>query len=126
MIHYFEILNKKYIIDVNSGIVHEVDDLVFHIIKEDAYKKRENLNIIYDKYDKELVDECIEELNKLEENNLLYTENKNITPKIKPTLKSMCLNIAHDCNLICEYCFASKGDFGGNKELMSLKLEKKP
>src|SRR6056297_2884883 len=125
MIHYFEILNKKYIIDVNSGIVHEVDDLVYDIIKEDAYKKRENLNIIYHRYHKELVDECIEELNNLEEKNLLYTENKSITPKIKPTLKSMCLNIAHDCNLVCEYCFASKGDFGGKKELMSFETGKK-
>ncbi len=125
MIHFFEILNKKYIVDVNSGIVHEVDDLVYDIIKEDAYKKRENLDIIYDKYDNDLVDECIGELKNLENNNLLYTEDKIITPKIKPTLKSMCLNIAHDCNLLCEYCFASKGDFGGNKELMSFETGKK-
>ncbi|MDW7668578.1 MAG: thioether cross-link-forming SCIFF peptide maturase [Bacillota bacterium] len=125
MIHFFEILNKKYIIDVNSGIVHEVDVLVYDIIKEDAYKKREKLNTIYDKYSKQLVDECIVELSNLEEKNLLYTEDKSITPKIEPTLKSMCLNIAHDCNLLCEYCFASKGDFGGNKELMSFQTGKK-
>ncbi|MDO4731462.1 MAG: thioether cross-link-forming SCIFF peptide maturase, partial [Clostridia bacterium] len=40
-------------------------------------------------------------------------------------IKSMCLNVAHDCNLRCEYCFASKGDFGGARELMSLDIGKK-
>jgi uncharacterized protein len=125
MIHFFELLDKKFIIDVNSGIVHEVDGLVYDIIKEDAYKNKKNLDKIYNKYDSELVDECIEELGNLENNNLLYTKEENIVPKIKPTLKSMCLNIAHDCNLLCEYCFASKGDFGGNKELMSFETGKK-
>jgi len=125
MIHFFEILNKKYIVDVNSGIVHEVDDLVYDIIKQDAYKNRDNLSKIYTNYDKKMVDECIDELKSLEEKELLYTKEKNIVPKIKPTLKSMCLNIAHDCNFLCEYCFASKGNFGGKKELMSYETGKK-
>ncbi len=34
-------------------------------------------------------------------------------------LKSMCLDIAHDCNLSCAYCFASQGSFGGTPSLMS-------
>ena len=33
-------------------------------------------------------------------------------------IKSMCLNVAHDCNLRCRYCFASTGDFGGGRKLM--------
>ena len=125
MIHQFELLDKKYLVDVNSGIVHEVDDIVYDIIKLDAYKNRDKLENVYKKYKKEDVDECILELEELESNNLLYTEYKEIVPKIKPTLKSMCLNVAHDCNLLCDYCFASKGDFGGNKELMSLETGKK-
>jgi uncharacterized protein len=32
--------------------------------------------------------------------------------------KSMCLDIAHDCNLSCRYCFASQGSFGGAPSLM--------
>ncbi len=28
-------------------------------------------------------------------------------------VKSLCLNVSHDCNLRCAYCFASTGDFGG-------------
>ena len=36
-----------------------------------------------------------------------------------PGLKAMCLDVAHDCNLACEYCFASQGRFGGRPELMT-------
>lgn len=35
-------------------------------------------------------------------------------------LKAMCLDVAHDCNLACSYCFASTGNFGGKPHLMSL------
>ena len=40
-------------------------------------------------------------------------------------VKSMCLNVAHDCNLRCEYCFAAKGDFGKGRCLMPLEIGKK-
>ena len=36
----------------------------------------------------------------------------------------MCLHIAHDCNLRCEYCFASTGDFGEGRKLMPLETGK--
>ena len=38
-------------------------------------------------------------------------------------VKAMCLHIAHDCNLRCEYCFASTGDFGKGRN-MSLETGK--
>ena len=40
-------------------------------------------------------------------------------------IKSMCINISHDCNLRCEYCFAAKGDFGQGRCLMSFETAKK-
>ena len=33
-------------------------------------------------------------------------------------LKSICLNVAHACNMRCRYCFASGGGFGGPESLM--------
>lgn len=32
--------------------------------------------------------------------------------------KSLCLHLAHDCNMRCAYCFASEGSFGLGRELM--------
>ena len=43
----------------------------------------------------------------------------------KAPIKSMCINISHDCNLRCEYCFAAKGDFGQGRCLMPLETAKK-
>jgi uncharacterized protein len=39
-------------------------------------------------------------------------------------IKSMCLNISHDCNLRCRYCFAAQGDFGGARMLMPFNVAK--
>lgn len=39
-------------------------------------------------------------------------------------VKSLCLNVAHDCNLRCRYCFAGKGAFGGERGLMSSQVGK--
>lgn len=39
-------------------------------------------------------------------------------------VKSMCLNIAHDCNLRCSYCFAAQGDFGHGRKLMPFEVGK--
>ncbi len=38
---------------------------------------------------------------------------------IPAVLHSLCLNLAHDCNLRCGYCFAGQGAFGGGRGLMS-------
>jgi len=33
-------------------------------------------------------------------------------------VKALCLHVAHDCNLSCDYCFASEGTFQGDRRLM--------
>lgn len=35
-----------------------------------------------------------------------------------PLVKSLCLNVAHDCDFRCRYCFAGTGGFGGARALM--------
>lgn len=40
------------------------------------------------------------------------------------TLKSLCLNISHSCNMICDYCFASH-NFDSNKLFMDLETSYK-
>ena len=39
-------------------------------------------------------------------------------------IKAMCLHIAHDCNLRCQYCFAATGDFGKGRKLMDFETGK--
>jgi uncharacterized protein len=45
-------------------------------------------------------------------------------PSQNPVIKSLCLNVAHDCNLRCSYCFASSGNFGGGCKLMPFAVGK--
>lgn len=42
----------------------------------------------------------------------------------KTVVKALCLNIAHDCNLACKYCFAQEGEYNKERGLMSLEVAK--
>ena len=73
MIHLFELDNKKFIVDVNSGLIHEIDDLVYDLLETDYYKKRENKDILLKKYSEKDIDEACKELKELEDNKMIYT-----------------------------------------------------
>ncbi|MCE0570451.1 thioether cross-link-forming SCIFF peptide maturase, partial [Clostridioides difficile] len=79
-------------------------------------------------YQEEKINEAYEEILNLEKEGLLYTEDTyQYHPSFvhrEPVVKALCLNVAHDCNLKCKYCFAAQGDFGGEKELMSFEVGK--
>ncbi|MDI6618669.1 MAG: thioether cross-link-forming SCIFF peptide maturase [Clostridiales bacterium] len=123
IVHKFEMNGMKMVLDANSGAFHIVDGLTYRIL--DYYKKMPVYDIVkalskeYDKND--IIDAC-SELKELENDGLLYTEDKYKDIVLKNNqqsyIKAMCLNISHDCNLRCKYCFASKGDYRGKRELM--------
>ncbi len=125
MIHLFYLDNKYFVIDVNSGLIHEIDELVYDLLQAAPHGNFIKTQALLDKYPEEAVDEAIEELKSLIDNNQLFSQYQEIAPKIKPVLKAMCLNVAHDCNLTCEYCFASQGDYKVHRILMSEEVGKK-
>ena len=43
----------------------------------------------------------------------------------KPIVKALCINIAHDCNLRCKYCFAGQGGYGQWRMLMSFDVARR-
>ena len=67
------------------------------------------------------------ELHELKKEELLFSPEFAVpdTFNEEPILKSLCLHIAHDCNLRCGYCFAGTGDFGGNRAMMSKETAEK-
>lgn len=131
MIHKYSMNGLFIVLDVNSGAVHVVDEIVYDIL--DFYKEMPLDEIILklkDKYSDEAVKEAYGEIKELEKERLLYTEDiyKDIIPLIEkrdPVVKALCLHIAHDCNLKCKYCFAEEGEYHGKRELMSLEVGKK-
>ncbi|KDR96086.1 uncharacterized protein SAMN02745945_01637 [Peptoclostridium litorale DSM 5388] len=130
LIHKFSLNGVNVVMDVNSGAVHIVDEIVFEIM--DHYKStgvEEIIEILKDKYSKDDIIASIDEIRGLEEAGMLYTqedyEHNEAFVNRKPVVKAMCLNVAHDCNLMCKYCFASQGDFGGERKLMPLEVGKR-
>ena len=131
MIHKYRLNGFNIVLDVNSGAVHTVDDVVYDIL--DFYKETDADGIkarLADRYAAEEIDEGIGELKELEDNGMLFTEDvfADVIPKVEnrnPVVKALCLHIAHDCNLKCRYCFAEEGEYHGKRELMSPEVGKK-
>lgn len=120
-IHKF-FLNGLYIVlDINSGAVHVVDKMVFDIMDIfDGSNDQAVVDALSDGYSGEELSEALSELHQLMEQGLLFTPAIDVPPTFsaKPLVKSLCLHIAHDCNLRCGYCFAGTGDFGHDRSLM--------
>ena len=131
MLHTFECLGQYILLDVESGAVHVVDELVHEVAK--LYQENLSCEEIISRlpqFDAAEVAEAVDELDQLREEGLLCSttdpvELSQAAARNKNVVKSMCLHIAHDCNLRCRYCFASTGDFHGDRLLMPLEVAKK-
>ena len=140
MIHQYKNNGYNIVLDVNSGSVHVVDDVVYDVIpavEEALCTSREGeeledtvLSALKDQYEEADIREALLEVLELKDAGLLYTEDiyeKYITDfKGRQTVvKALCLHIAHDCNLACRYCFAEEGEYHGRRALMSFEVGKK-
>lgn len=130
-IHKFKYKDDYFVLDVNSGAIHVVDNMVYDMIDENGLA---NEDYYIDKFrsrtDENTIKDCYNELIELKENGQLYSEDiaTNIIGKYEKEpsfIKSLCLNIAHDCNLRCKYCFADGEGYDQQKKLMSFEVAKK-
>ena len=149
MIHQYRNNGYNIVLDVNSGSVHVVDDLVYDLIqalepgikehKKEAVGIQDGLvtklaaDIIKENtlpYTQADLEEAAEEIEALYEAGLLYTDDiyEKYIGEFKnreTVVKALCLHIAHDCNLACRYCFAEEGEYHGRRALMSYEVGKK-
>lgn len=141
MIHQYKNNGYNIVMDVNSGSVHVVDDMVYEMIPliEPLYTEgiRDKdtlcaavLNLVKLDSAPEEICEAVEEVLTLAEQGQLFTEDIYEQYlgdfKERPTVvKALCLHIAHDCNLACKYCFAEEGEYHGRRALMSFEVGKK-
>ncbi|WP_291579102.1 thioether cross-link-forming SCIFF peptide maturase [Clostridium sp. UBA6640] len=131
LIHKFVQGNDYYVIDVNSGAVHVVDELVYDLLDENKLRSKEELIEEFKaKYSIEEIEEVYDELKELVSEGILYSLDlyENIAKKSgqgPSYIKALCLNIIHDCNLRCKYCFADEGEYHGCRKAMSSEVGKK-
>lgn len=131
LIHKFVQNGDYYILDVNTGAVHIVDELVYDLLDENALKpKEEILEKFGDKYSYEDIEEVYNEILELRKEGFLYSEDDYEEVALrslnsKDYIKAVCLNITHDCNLRCKYCFADEGKYHGVRKVMTPETGKK-
>ncbi|MBS5281310.1 MAG: thioether cross-link-forming SCIFF peptide maturase [Butyricicoccus pullicaecorum] len=133
MIHRFTKKGLNFLLDVNSGAVHLLDDVSYAVSGLIDEKMTETCpDAIVEalpQYDAAAVREAYAELYDLKKNGQLFADDDYIdVSKYIPVgapVKALCLHVAHDCNLRCQYCFASTGDFGTGRKIMPFEVAKK-
>lgn len=144
MIHQYRNNGYYIVLDVNSGSVHSVDPLLYDVIEFlssrvedmqtpqplDEAVKQAVMEELSSKYTQEELSEAFEDIEELIHREELFTADvyKNYVMDFKKrqtVVKALCLHIAHDCNLACQYCFAEEGEYHGRRALMSYEVGKK-
>lgn len=154
MIHQYRNNGYNIVLDVNSGMVHVVDDLAYDIIAMyennsqehiiaamvEKYSKPEHRNSFMPEGSKadftdtmeslvQQIMEVIKDVEELKKSGALFSRDiyEDYIREFKErttVIKALCLHIAHDCNLACRYCFAGEGEYKGRRCLMSYEVGK--
>lgn len=133
MIHKYRLNGYNIVLDVHSGGVHVVDDLTYAMLNYihpplEEQAPQSFYSDYFSDYSVEEIDECYEEIFKLYRDGCLFSEDdyeQYSRKMVSAPVKAMCLHVAHDCNLRCKYCFASTGDFGHGRKLMTAETGKR-
>lgn len=133
MLHRYIQGGYHIVLDVNSGAIHLMDRLGYDMAGMLSAPMTEKcpqplLDKFSGDFSEQEINETYAELFALFQAGELFSEDdyekyQSLTA-ISP-VKAMCLHIAHDCNMRCEYCFASTGDYQGGRKLMSAEVGKK-
>ena len=135
MIHCYKLGGLNIVLDVYSGSVHLVDEVAYDIIEMYEHHTREEITIkILNKYSditEQDVGDCCDDIETLKNQGKLFTPDSfetmagDLKKKSAGVIKALCLHVAHTCNLNCAYCFASQGNYHGDRAIMSLETAKR-
>lgn len=128
-VHCFTQGGKFFVVDGNSGAVHQLDTLSYMLVQQmvqgatlESAAEEARRTALYAAVD---IQEASAELGELIAEGLLFSADVlDVLPRQNSVVKALCLNVAHDCNLRCTYCFADTGNFGHQRELMRLAVAK--
>ena len=115
--HRFMAAGARLLLDVQSGSLHSIDEAAWDVLE--AMEQGKATGQI------DGADEVMADLDALiEAGTLSYPDDADPMPSaLGPgVVKAMCLNVSHDCNMRCGYCFAGTGGFGGERSLMSAEV----
>ena len=144
-VHRFRQGNLCFAVDGGSAAIHGLDEVAYEVLgvwlelyesggrcltcheqggPEDRRACLERVldgcNELFAIYGADTVKDAAGDLMELVEAGLLFHDDAYVddvaTGKLaSSSLKALCLNVSHDCNLRCRYCFAGTGNFGGER-----------
>ncbi len=108
--------------DVNSGSLHELDAVAQGLLRlfQDSGDWRQSIQEAAQLYGQEKASAAAAEVEALHEAGHLFTPDpgwERYAPGTGPDLKALCLNVSHDCNMSCGYCFVP-GQVRTGREIM--------
>ena len=129
MIHSFTLNGDNLVYDSESGALHLFDDEALSILQ--LYQARQGQRPDAAELEK-LTDgvEIADALDQMIAQSQLFAARPEVRfeqlyPE-EPNFKAMCLNICHDCNMRCAYCFAETGQYGSElRSSMSVETGKR-
>lgn len=129
MVHTYSMNNINIAVDGNSGCVHLLDNISYEMLSQftEPFTYQQAVGKLQDKYSSESINEAWNDINELVEAGALFAHEMDKESILKKAhlnngIKALCLHVAHDCNLMCEYCFASKGSYKVAKNLMPVDI----
>lgn len=132
MIHQYRMGDLNIVLDIHSGSVHVVDGICYDLIHQlnMTNDKDASFSTLLGVYSQSDLEQAYEEIETLKADGLLFSvddyENAVIDFKNRDTVvKALCVHVTHDCNLSCRYCFASEGEYHGERMLMSADVGKR-
>ena len=134
MVHQYKLGGWNIVLDVCSGAVHAVDAVAYDMIALFEGNDRQTVVAAVAKSHPEISGEeleaCYEQVQSLKDQGKLFVPDTfapmagELKQKTSGVVKALCLHIAHTCNLNCSYCFASQGNYNGERGVMSFEVGK--
>ncbi len=118
-IHLFSILGDRLALDIASGAVHLLDEASWDVLSS-VSRGDGDLSQAIARHGHGQVAAVSAEIEGLIQQGVLFSP-----PVPYPhldgevLLKALCLNVSHDCNLRCAYCFAGTGAYGQERSMMT-------
>ena len=127
MVHRYKLNGYNIVIDGCSGSIHVVDEAAYDVIgMVEEHPKEEIRRVIGARYHLagEEIDAILNDIDTLKKQKKLFSDDPfyDLAKEFKDrqsVLKAICLHVAHTCNMDCGYCFAGKGQYHGERALMS-------
>ncbi|WP_054743635.1 hypothetical protein [Cellulosilyticum ruminicola] len=127
-----------FVYDGGNGVVHQISNVIYDILsiyeeKDIAYSIQQIEDKLSYKYDISVIGKAFQGL-KIRNDKGLLSRKGEIYKVYEAELRrdkenffkgSLWLNLVHDCNLRCRYCYASGGSYGEERRIMSKETAKK-